>query len=131
MLAPAEVWPMNANTQLAFTIEHHSQRSVLQLQGELDASNRDHLRDAISSALQRRPPVLVVDITGLSFTDCAGLSVLAWAHQRLAEHGQQLIIVGALPIVWRLLHLTGLDTYLHLSTPQSLTDDPDDSGPGR
>jgi hypothetical protein len=37
-----------------------------------------------------------------------------WAHQRLAEHGQELIIAGAQPVVSRLLCLTGLDTYLCL-----------------
>ena len=109
---------MNAYPYLAIITEHHSQRSVLRLQGELDVSSRDRLRRAISKALERHPPILVVDLSGLSFTDCAGLSVLVWAHRRLAGHRHQLVITGANPIVRRLLHLTDLDTYLHLSTPE-------------
>jgi anti-anti-sigma factor len=104
------------NTCLATITEHHGQRSVLRLRGELDVSNTDHLRRAISSALERRPSILEVDLSELSFTDCAGLSVLVGAHKRLTGCGHQLVITGAQPIVRRLLHLTELDTYLHLST---------------
>src|SRR5437773_7033213 len=107
---------MNPAAHLAVITEHHRQRSVLRLQGELDASNRDRLRHAISSALERHPPILVVDLSGLDFTDCAGLSVLVWAHKRLAGRGHQLVITGAKPIVRQLLHHADLDTYLHLTT---------------
>jgi anti-sigma B factor antagonist len=116
---------MNARPYLAIVTEHHSQRSVLRLEGELDVSNRDRLRLAIGRALERRPPTLVVDLSALSFTDCAGLSVLVWAHQCLAGRGHELIITGGKPIVRRLLHLTGLDTHLHLSAPD-LNDNPDE-----
>lgn len=112
---------MNACSYLTVITEHHSQRAVLRLQGELDASNTDRLRRVISNALQRRPPVLVVDLSELSFTDCAGLSVLVWVNKHQAERGHELVITGWKPIVRRLLQLTGLDTYLHLSTAEALS----------
>jgi anti-sigma B factor antagonist len=118
---------MNTSTCLAIIAEYHRQRSVLRLQGELDVSNRDRLRHAINSALQRQPAALVVDLSGLNFTDCAGLSVLVWAHKRLAERGQQLVITGAKPIVQRLLRLADLDAYLHLSPADAPNDNPDES----
>jgi anti-anti-sigma factor len=118
---------MNASPYLAIIAEYHCQRSVLRLQGELDVSNRDRLRHAINSALRRHPAILVMDLSGLNFTDCAGLSVLVWAHRLLARRGHQLVITGAKPIVRRLLHLAGLDTYLHISAPAALNDHPDES----
>jgi anti-sigma B factor antagonist len=108
---------MNQATHLTITTEHRRQRAVLWLQGELDASNRDRLHSAISSALENHPPLLVVDLSGLEFADCAGLSVLVWAHKRLAGCGHRLVLTGAKPTVARLLYLTGLGTYLHLSNP--------------
>src|SRR5690348_10924584 len=99
---------MNPTAQLAILTESQEQRSVLRLLGELDASNRDHLHSTISSALENHPPLLVVDLSGLGFMDCAGLSVLVWAHNRLAGCGHRLVITGAQPVVQRLLHLTGL-----------------------
>jgi anti-sigma B factor antagonist len=125
---PLPTWalPMNPAAHLAVVTEHHGQRSVLRLHGELDASNRDHLRSAISSVLESHPLLLVVDLSGLAFTDCAGLSVLVWAHKRLAGCGHRLVVTGAEPAVRRLLHLTGLGTYLHLSTPEAISGNPDE-----
>lgn len=117
----------STSSHLAIITEHHGQRSVLRLQGELDVSSRDHLCHAISSALENHPPVLVMDLSGLSFTDCAGLSVLVWAHKRQAGCGHRLVITGAKPIIQRLLHLTGLDTYLQLSIPETMNDNPDET----
>ena len=127
VIASTEARPMNASVYLAIITELDGQRSVLRLQGELDVSNRERLRRAISSALERHPPSLVMDLSGLSFTDCAGVSVLVWAHKRLAGQGRGLVITGTRPVVRRLLHLTDLDTYLHLSSPEALNDDPDES----
>ncbi|HEY2309162.1 MAG TPA: STAS domain-containing protein [Streptosporangiaceae bacterium] len=110
---------MNPTAHLAVVTERHGQRSVLRLLGELDASNRHHLHGVISSALENHLSLLVLDLSGLDFTDCAGLSVLVWAHKRLAGCGHRLVITGAKPTVQRLLHLTGLGTYLHLSTPEA------------
>jgi anti-sigma B factor antagonist len=110
---------MLASPYLGITTCHIGRRSVLHLQGELDVCTRERLRCAISSAVKHRPELLAVDLSALRFMDCAGLSVLVWAHQRLAGQQCQLLITGAQPIVQRLIRLTGLDTYLHLSTPES------------
>ena len=107
---------MPASPYLAITIHHCGQRSVVRLQGELDASTEGRLRCAIGSALDRSPELLVVDLSELGFMDCSGLSVLVWAHQRLAGQDRQLLITGAQPLVQRLIRLTGFDTYLHFST---------------
>lgn len=103
---------MNECPCLAIAAEHHSQRSVVRLQGELDVSTRGRLCQALGSALPGHPPVLVVDLSELDFADCAGISILAWAHKLLAAGGSELLVTGAQPAVGRLLQLTGLDTYL-------------------
>lgn len=95
--------------------EHHGQRSLLRLEGELDVCGTDHLRQAIINALDLAPKTLVADLSAVGFADCAGLSVLAWAHELQAGHGHELIITGCQPVVRRLLSLTGFDIYLHVS----------------
>lgn len=106
---------MTSYPHLSIATEHHARRSVLLLQGELDFCTRDRLRRAISSVLMRRPQILVVDLSGLDFIDCSGLSVLVWAHKRLAEQDRQLFLTGSKPIVRRVIGLAGVDTYLQLS----------------
>ena len=107
--------PVTAMNPLLIITEHHGQRSWLRLEGELDVRSTDHLRQAISDALDPAPKTLVADLSALGFTDCAGLSVLVWAHDILAGQGHELIITGCQPIVRRLLSLTGLNIYLHVS----------------
>lgn len=109
---------MSASPYLAITTHHSGRRSVLRLQGELDVCTSDRLRHAINSALKHCPQLLVLDLSALGFMDCSGLSVLVWARKRLAEQERQFLITGAQPIVERLMHLTGLDRYLHLSKPE-------------
>jgi anti-anti-sigma factor len=111
---------MTSYPHLSITAEHHGRRAVLHLQGELDLSTRDRLRRAITSALTPQPRILVVDLSGLDFIDCSGLAVLVWAHKRLAGQDRQLLITGSKPIVRRVIGLAGVDTYLHLSTPEAL-----------
>ena len=111
---------MTSYSHLTITTQHHGRRSVLLLQGELDLCTRERLRRAISSALKHLPQILVVDLSGLDFIDCSGLSVLVWAHKRLAEQDRQLLITGSKPIVRRVFCLAGADTYLHLSAPKAL-----------
>jgi anti-anti-sigma factor len=107
---------MTSYPHLTITTEHHGRRrSVLHVRGELDLCTRDRLRRAISSALKHQPRILVVDLSGLDFIDCSGLSVLIWAHKRLAEQERQLLITGSKPIVRRVICLAGAEEYLHLS----------------
>lgn len=100
--------------ELAIITERRSGSTVLRLRGELDVGNRDCLRRAIRQALEGRPPILVIDLSAVGFADCGGLAVLVWAHQHLAQRECDLIITAGQPMVSRLMHLTGLDTYLHL-----------------
>jgi anti-anti-sigma factor len=107
---------------------------VLRLQGELDAASEARLRWAICTVLGDHPrQTFEMDLSALTFTDCAGLSVMVWAHKRLAEQGHELIITGAQPLIRRLLRLTGLDAYLHLcpSEPESAGNRPDAHGEER
>ena len=106
---------MSPTAGLAVVTERLGQRATLRVQGELDVTNRDVLHGAISSALENRPPLLVVDLSGLDFIDCAALSVLVRAHGLLAGRGHRLVVTRPKPAVQRLLNLLGLDAYLQLN----------------
>jgi anti-sigma B factor antagonist len=107
-----------SSRHLVIVTEYHGRQSVLRLLGELDLSNNDLLRDAISSALEHGPRTLVVDLSGLGFMDCSGLRVLVGTHKHLAEDQRQLFVAGSRPIVRRLIRLTGLDVHLRLGWPE-------------
>ena len=91
---------------------------MLKLLGELDVCTADQLRCAVGAVLDQCDPLSVtVDLSALTFADCAGIGVLVWARNQLAGRGHELVITGCQPIVRRLLTLTGLGTYLQLGAP--------------
>ena len=115
---------MTISPYLAITTKQHGRQLVLRLQGELDISDVDSLRQVLDGLLERAPQTLVVDLAGLGFADCAGLSVFVAARTRLAAQGHQLILINAQPVVRRLLAVTGLDTIFRLSDSQGPENDP-------
>jgi len=86
----------------------------VRLRGELDVSNAHELRDVFDELLTAGPQPIVVDLAGLSFADCSGMSVLVATRQRLARHRHDLGVIAPQPIVRRLLTLTGMDTLFGL-----------------
>lgn len=84
LLFPA-AQPMNPAAHLTVVTDHHGQRSVLRLQGELDASNRDRLHSAISSALEKHPQLLVVDLSALASS--TALACRSWSGHTNAWPG--------------------------------------------
>ena len=97
---------------LSIAVEPGDPEPVLRVAGELDLTSAHRLRRAVTAVLAGQPPALVVDLSGLTFTDCAGLRVLAEARRRQAASGHQLRIVGIRPHVRRLMRLTGFDAHL-------------------
>ena len=98
---------------------------MLKLLGELDVCSADYLRRAVGTVLEQHDPQsLTMDLSALTFTDCAGLSVLVWTRNRLAERGHELAITGSQPPVRRLVALTGLAAYLGLSGADGLQGQP-------
>jgi stage II sporulation protein AA (anti-sigma F factor antagonist) len=102
-------------SSLVIVIEDHGPHLIVRLRGELDLTEADRLRELMTGLIAREPRVLVADLSGLTFLDCAGLSVLVHAHQRQDAEGRRLLIYGAPPLVRRVLTLTGMDIYLHLA----------------
>jgi anti-sigma B factor antagonist len=96
--------------------DHDEHGPVLRLRGELDLASKEVLETAMSAALDSRPQSLVVDLSELTFMDCAGASVLRRAHDLLTTRQAQLLVTGARPIVQRLFGLLALDTYLNVRT---------------
>jgi len=102
------------DTALLVTAERGERRVVVRLAGDLDVPNRDQLREVFDAMLQIGPRHVIVDLSGLTFADCAGLSVPMALHGWLAERGYALTVTAPQPIVRRLLTITGMDAVFRL-----------------
>jgi anti-anti-sigma factor len=75
------------------------------LDGELDLASGGALRARLG-ALERAHEAVILDLSKLSFIDCAGLQVLVDALEVAASDGNRLQIAGDLPLsVRRLVEL--------------------------
>lgn len=103
--------------------------TVVELLGELDVGSAEYVYPHLEAAAQWPPPLLVVlDLGGLEFIDCYGLSVLLRARRKVVERGGTLRMVCDRPQSRRLLALTGLDAVFR---PVRTLDDALAAPPGR
>jgi len=74
-----------------------------------------------------RPPLLVVNLTGLSFIDSTGLSVLLAAAERARRQGRRLIVVRPPLPALRVFTLTRGDAGMEcIDDPRDVTGQRDD-----
>jgi anti-anti-sigma factor len=97
---------------------------VVALCGELDQSHADWLARALSAAVAPGSRV-IVDLEGLAFIDCSGLSAMVSAWKQVRQTGGDLRLAGPQQLVLRLLSLTDLTELLPVfaSVDQAANDD--------
>ncbi|MGW2710726.1 STAS domain-containing protein [Streptomyces sp. NPDC001356] len=75
--------------------------------GELDRDSASRLRPRLHEALDASKRGLDLDLGGLDFCDCSGLSVLMELRQRAGGQGKTVVIRVGSPVTDRLLGLLG------------------------
>ncbi|HET9140879.1 DUF6292 family protein [Actinophytocola sp.] len=97
---------------LTTRLESRGCATVLHVIGEVDMITEAVLLEAATEALAGRPPVLVIDLTDVTFLASAGLHVLIETH--LAARDTSVRVVAASRCTQQPLHVTGLDTQLDI-----------------
>jgi len=92
---------------------------VVTISGEIDIQSGPQLRDQLMSIIRRHGARLALDLTGVTFIDCAGINVLLAARRRAQLEGGSLRVLRASPRVQRVLALTRLH---HVLMPTALPD---------
>jgi anti-anti-sigma factor len=82
--------------------------------GELDLASAPELERVLEGLIDG-PSAIVMDLSGLTFVDCAGLRPVREALHRGASLGRHVRLSSARPAVRRVLTLTGLDEHLALA----------------
>jgi anti-sigma B factor antagonist len=107
----ARTSPVPGAEQVASVEWVSSDVAVVAVSGEIDMLTVPAMTREIDAALNKRPAVLVVDLTGVSFFASAGLNALVVAEQQTGE-SCSLRVVAASSATRRPLSLMGLDQAL-------------------
>jgi len=83
--------------------------TVLAICGELDIATTADLRDQIAVLLKDTTAPVIIDLSGVSFCDAAGLALLVGAQRRAKLHGLTLVLAAPRQNMSKLLRISGLD----------------------
>ncbi|MGW0177968.1 STAS domain-containing protein [Nocardia sp. NPDC003345] len=94
-----------------FTIETRPDGACIEVgvAGEVDINTAPRLHEALTSAIGRRPQVLIVDLSQVEFFDSSGLKVLLGIRREAMD-----VRVAASPAVRRVIEVTGLTEHFRL-----------------
>ncbi|MDK3257938.1 STAS domain-containing protein [Blastococcus capsensis] len=98
----------NPSALVTLAVAGSASHPQLTVTGEVDCSSAPEVRAVLDQLVDAAPTEIVVDLTGVTFLDSAGLSTLAAAHRRALAAGGRLRLLAATRAVIRPLQITGL-----------------------
>ena len=84
------------------------------LRGELDLSSVGKVQDELRRVEASSPPVVVLDLSKLTFLDSTGLRCLVTADERARGQGRRVVIVRGPDAVQRVFSITRLEERLEM-----------------
>lgn len=123
----------NGNWPLAFSVSHEpaggalTSTAVVSCSGELDMATGPKLREALESV---QDVDVIADLTGLSFIDSTGISILLGTMRKLEAADRRLVVVCPPGAPRRVFELTGLQEILLICDTREDAESRMSSGPG-
>ena len=110
---------MSAADPITTSVAHREGVAVVSIGGEIDLSTAPAFEAAIAGALDDDPPVLVIELSEVSFMASVGLRILAATHEKVSKSAQVAIVANN-AATNKPIQLTGLDKIV--STYSTLDD---------
>lgn len=108
--------------QLQVSSEAVGEATVVHAAGELDLHTAPSLQAEVDEVLAGNPPLIVVDLSRVTFMDSTGLSVIVATVAAMRAHEGQVRVVTAKKKVAKVFRLTGVDQQVGMfdSVPEAL-----------
>lgn len=98
---------------------------VFAVSGELDIATFDRTEERLLEAERDRPPVLLIDLRGLTFMDSQGVRLVLRAQQRASADGRRVVLVRGSHSVHRVFEVSGVAAVLEfVSDPSEVAAQP-------
>jgi anti-anti-sigma factor len=90
-----------------YEVQRVGRHAVITMPAEIDAANADEIGRVLLAAVSPGTAILIIDMSGTTFCDSAGLKAIIAAHARAAKTDTELRLVA--PAVLRILTIVGVD----------------------
>ena len=82
--------------------------AVVWASGDVDTNAAETFQDMMQSVMRRHSASLLLDLSGVSFMDCAGLRALLLTQRRAGMRGGSVSLIAESPAVRRIIDLLGV-----------------------
>lgn len=83
--------------------------NVLPLEGEIDLHVSPRVAESVRRKIEKKPPLLVVDLSAVSYIDSSGLAVLIEGMQNVEAYGGKFYLAGLQENVRPIFEIARLD----------------------
>jgi anti-sigma B factor antagonist len=104
---------VSAADPITTSVAHREGVAVVSVGGEIDLSTAPAFEAVIAEALEEDPPVLVIDLSEVTFLASVGLRILAATQEKIGK-SIQIAVVADNAAASRPMQLTGLDNLISL-----------------
>lgn len=79
---------------MRFATQREAERTILRIEGELDALTVPEIRAALDALVAEEPKHVVIDLTALRLIDSSGVGAIVSLFKRLRAYGGGTTVVG-------------------------------------
>jgi anti-anti-sigma factor len=94
--------------------------TVVSVSGDVDICTASPLEDVLLRTMHERGPRLLLDLSGVSFMDCAGLRAIMTTRRRAELRGGSVRLIAVSAAVRRIVDLAGARDSFPVQDPVSL-----------
>jgi anti-sigma B factor antagonist len=100
---------MNKNSSPANPMPRRDRSNILPLKGEIDLHVSPSVTASLNGIIEKKPERLVVDLSGVTYIDSAGLAALIEAMQKVEGYGGKFLLAGLQETVRSIFEISRLD----------------------
>jgi anti-anti-sigma factor len=92
---------------LTLSVHPGYRSTIVRVGGEIDIGVADPLQEGLLRIMREHTARLLLDLSGVSFMDCAGVQALALTRRRAELRGGSMDLIAASSAARRIINLTG------------------------
>ena len=95
--------------------DRRDDHSVVSVTGEVDLYSSPGMREALLACIAKKTPMVLVELSGVSYMDSSGIATLVEALQQMRDQSGRLVLVGLQQRVREVFELARLQSVFEMA----------------